>query len=65
MGQHKSLTILTHLIPKIFTVKVEPCSFGELRAAVRQVWAVGGAIKGGIQTGTWQGAAQLALVVIK
>ena len=38
------------------TVKGGACSFGGATAAVG-VGAVGGAIKGGIQTGTWQGAA--------
>ena len=38
------------------TVKGGACSFWGATAAVG-VGAVGGAIKGGIQTGTWQGAA--------
>ncbi|MFR2307356.1 MAG: hypothetical protein ACLS6Y_02770 [Streptococcus salivarius] len=37
------------------TVKVEHVVFGSYAAV--GVGAVGGAIKGGIQTGTWQGAA--------
>ena len=55
--QHKSLTILIHLIPKIFLLlRGGACSFWGATAAVG-VGAVGGAVKGGIQTGTWQGAA--------
>lgn len=38
------------------TIKGGACSFWGATAAVG-VGAVGGAIKGGIQTGTWQGAA--------
>ena len=45
------------------TVKGGACSFWGATAAVG-VGAVGGAIKGGIQTGTWQGAA-LKVMVLK
>ena len=45
------------MIPKIFLpLWVEHVSFWGATAAVG-VGAVGGAVKGGIQTGTWQGAA--------
>lgn len=45
------------MIPKIFLLlRVEHVVFGGATAAVG-VGAVGGAVKGGIQTGTWQGAA--------
>ena len=43
-------------VEDLSTIEGGACSFWGATAAVG-VGAVGGAIKGGIQTGTWQGAA--------